>query len=216
MKHEWRKAEKELYLPKTIPTLVEVPKLNYFTIEGAGNPNGPAFSEVVGALYAMSYGVKMAPKKGIIPEGYYEYTIYPLEGFWSLNEVGIAQFKSENRFDKKDLIFKLMIRQPDFVTAEFAKETIERVSQSKPNSYNEKICFEAIDEGLCLQLVHVGSYDTEPESFQKMADYCQENQLVRRSPNHKEIYLSDPRKSIPEKNKTVLRYGVQEEKRNLT
>lgn len=215
MKYEWRKAEKQLYLPERVPTLIDVPKLKYFMVEGTGNPNGTEFGKAVGSLYAMAYGVRMAPKKGINPEGYYEYTVYPLEGLWSLNEAGIAQIKSEAHFDKKNLVFKLMIRQPDFVTSEFAEATIERVSKTKPNSYNQKIRFEELGEGLCLQLLHLGSYDTEPESFQKMADYCQKNQLIRKSPDHKEIYLSDPRKSAPEKNKTVLRFSVKKNVNDL-
>ena len=209
MKHEWRKAEKEIYLPKKTPIIIEMPRLKYFTIKGAGNPNSEEFKDAVGALFAMAYGVKMSPKKGIELAGYFDYTVYPLEGFWSLNREGIKQYQENQQFDKNDLVFKLMIRQPDFVTEEVAAATIERVSKNKPNSYNAKIRFEEIEEGLCLQVLHVGSYDSEPESFQLMSDYCLEHHLERLTPDHKEIYLSDPRKSVPEKNKTVLRYGIK-------
>jgi len=208
MKHEWRKKEKDLYLPKAKPTLITIPKLTYFSISGEGNPNSAAFGQAVGALYAVSYSVKTSPKKGLQPDGYFDYTVYPLEGFWSLNERGITAYQTGQTFDKEDLTFKVMIRQPDFMTEQFAEETIQRVTESKPNPYNERIQFESIEEGLCLQMLHIGPYDTEHETFQKMAAYCDENKLKRLSPTHKEIYLSDPRKSAPEKNKTVLRFPV--------
>lgn len=209
MKHEWRKHEKELYVPKNKPALIVIPKLKYFTIIGNGNPNGEAFSSAVAALYAMSYGIKMAPKKGIIPKGYFEYAIYPLEGIWTLNEKGIQDQIDNGIFDKEDLIFKIMIRQPDFVTKEFALETIQRIANSKSDLSIDKIKYEEIEEGLCLQMLHIGSYENEPLSFQILNQYCQEHKLERASPNHKEIYLTDARRSSPESNKTVLRILVQ-------
>lgn len=210
MKHEWRKAEKNIYLPKRQPVKIELHPMKYFTIKGADNPNSEGFSEAVGALYGMAYGVKMAPKKGKTPAGYFDYTVYPLEGFWSLNDVGIQQFKEDQTFNKEDLIFKIMIRQPDFVTSDFALEIMEDVSKRKPNEYNERIKFEVIEEGLCLQALHVGSYDTENNTFSIMDEYCKEHKLKRLAPYHKEIYLSDPRKTMPEKNKTTLRFSVKE------
>ncbi|GGI65142.1 GyrI-like domain-containing protein [Enterococcus alcedinis] len=209
MKYEWRKKEKELYLPKQQPVQIAIPPQKFLTLVGAGNPNSEAFSEVVGALYSVAYGIRMAPKKGIVPNGYYEYTVYPLEGIWSLNEQGIQQYQANGQFDKEHLTFKLMIRQPDFVRADFVQETIERVAKSKPNPHLAVIEFETIEEGLVVQALHLGSYDTEAETFQKMTDFCEANDLERLSPTHKEIYLSDPRKVAPEKNKTVLRIAVR-------
>ena len=209
MKYEWRKSEKEIYLPKNQATIIEIPEFKYFTIIGQGDPNSEMFSEAVNSLYGMAYGIKMAPKKGIIPKGYFDYTVYPLEGFWTLNKNGAKQLEEDGTFNKKDLIFKIMIRQPDFVTKEFALETIERISITKPNLYNTKIQFECLNEGLCVQILHIGSYDNENESFQKMNEYCKDQKLERLTLEHKEIYISDPRKSAPEKNKTVLRYAVK-------
>ena len=209
MKHEWRKKEKSIYLPKQTPSFISLQPMNYFTIEGAGNPNSEAFSDAVGALYAMSYGIRMAPKKGIHPEGYFEYTVYPLEGFWSLNDKGIEDYKAHQTFNKDDLLFKLMIRQPDFVTETFALETIARISKDKPHPYNEEIKFETIEEGNSVQALHIGPYDTESETFNKINDFCETNSYIRLSPTHKEIYLSDPRKTVPEKCKTVLRIAVK-------
>lgn len=209
MKYEWRKKEKDIYLPKEKPMLIEIPKRNYLTVVGAGNPNSSAFSEVVSALYSVSYGIRMAPKKGMIPEGYYEYTVYPLEGIWSLNEQGIEQFQKTGQFDKANLTFKLMICQPDFVKESFVLETIARVTKNKPNAYHQALRFETLEEDLAVQALHLGSYDTEAETFQKMESFCQEYGLERLSPTHKEIYLSDPRKVAPEKNKTVLRFWVR-------
>lgn len=210
MKYEWRKQEKDIYLPKQKPMVIDLPKKNYLTLVGAGNPNSQAFAEVVSALYSVAYGIRMAPKKNIVPEGYYEYTVYPLEGIWSLNEEGIQQYQATGQFDKANLIFKLMICQPDFVSQSFAFETIARVAKKKPNPHLEQIQFETIEEGLVVQALHLGSYDTEAETFQRMAVFCEENHLERLSPEHKEIYLSDPRKVAPEKNKTVLRFTVKQ------
>ena len=209
MKHEWRKVEKNIYLPKKQPAKIELKPMKYFTIEGIGNPNSKEFSEAVRVLYAMSYGVKTAPKKGKTPDGYFDYTVYPLEGFWSLNDVGIKQFKEDKVFCKKDLMFKLMIRQPEFIRSDFALKIVEDISKSKPNEYNKRIKFEIIEEGLCVQALHLGSYDTETITFSTMNEYCEENKLQRLNLYHKEIYLNDPRKTEPEKNKTVLRYSVE-------
>ncbi|WP_099203503.1 GyrI-like domain-containing protein [Miniphocaeibacter massiliensis] len=209
MKYEWRKKEKEVYLPKEKAVEINVPKFKYYTVKGCGNPNGETFKEAVGALYAMSYGIRMMPKNGVTPEGYFEYTVYPLEGVWDLNKNGRKSFKETGSFSKNDLTYKLMIRQPDFVTEVLAKENIEKVSKKKPNDFNNLVKFEEIEEGLCVQILHKGSYDTESSSFGLLDEFCKENNLKRLSMVHKEIYLTDPRKSEPEKQKTVLRYCVE-------
>lgn len=204
MKYEWRKAEKEIYLPKQKPVQVEVPKYKYYTITGKGNPNEEAFSERVGALYAASYGIKMMPKKGTTPEGYFPYTVFPLEGIWSLEEAPINQI-----INKDDLVYKIMIRQPDFITEELAIQNLESIKISKPNPYLNDVVFEELTDGLCVQMLHVGPYDNEPETFSIMNAFMENQELERRTYAHKEVYLSDPRRSNPETMKTALRYFVK-------
>jgi hypothetical protein len=113
MKHEWRKKEKGLYLPKKVPVQIQVPEFHFFTIKGKGNPNDDFFPEYIGVLYSLAYAVKMSPKKGLAPEGYFDYTVYPLEGVWDISAE--AKNSATGGFTKDDLVFKLMIRQPDFV-----------------------------------------------------------------------------------------------------
>jgi hypothetical protein len=206
MKKEWRKHEKQYYLPKQKPEIVEIPEMKFFTIEGEGNPNEPFFAEYIGVLYSLSYAVKMSPKKGMQPDGYFDYTVYPLEGVWDLKDVAKKQYTGN--FDKKDLIFKLMIRQPEFVTEEYAKKTLEEVKKSKPHKLLDEVKFESIAEGKCVQMLHVGPYDDEPASFAQMEQFAIENGLERKSMKHREIYLTDARKTPPEKLKTVLRFTI--------
>jgi hypothetical protein len=207
MKHEWRKKEKTIYLPKNKPVKIQVPEFGFFTIEGEGNPNDDYFPEYIGVLYSLSYAIKMSPKKGMAPEGYFDYTVYPLEGVWDINEEAKKTFSGN--IDKNDLVFKLMIRQPDFVDEAFALELIERVKISKPHALLNEVKFERISEGDCVQMLHLGSYDGEPESFRIMEDFAGQENLIRKSKVHREIYLSDARKVEPEKLKTVLRFEVE-------
>lgn len=210
MKLDWKKQEKEIYIPKKIPDVIEIPNMNYYTLEGSGNPNGDEFELAVSALYSMAYGVKMSPKKGLEPEGYIDYTVYPLEGFWSFDTIGNKEHNLNNTINKDHLNYKIMIRQPDFVTEEYAIETINRISETKPNPNNSKIKFETIREGLSVQLLHIGSYDTEPESFKILDNFCIGKNLERINTTHKELYLTNAKKSAPENNKTVLRYNVKQ------
>lgn len=205
MKYEWKKMDKEIYLPAQKPQLIEIPKYNYFLISGEGNPNADDFAEAVQVLYSLSYSVKMMPKKGKTPEGYYDYTVFPLEGFWDLKEGK----RTTGKFDKDDLVYTIMIRQPDFVDEKLANEVIEAVKKSKPQRLLEKVAFGPFDEGLSLQIMHVGPYDEEPKTFRVLDDYCLKNRLLRKSLTHKEIYISDVRRVEPEKMKTVLRIQVE-------
>lgn len=204
MKYEWRKKEKEYYIPKEKPQLVEIPEFKYFTLKGKGNPNTEAFKECIGVLYSLSYAIRMMPKNGITPDGYFEYTVYPLEGIWDLTEEG----RLEETLNKDELVYKLMIRQPDFVTQEVVNIAMEIVKKKKPHPLLEKVEFESIKEGLCVQMLHVGPYDDEPRTFSAMKEFCTENNLEIKTLAHKEIYLSDFRKTEASKLKTVLRYLV--------
>jgi len=207
MKHDWKKNDKQFYLPKNKPEKIVVPKFNFFTIEGKGNPNDAFFADYIGVLYSLSYAIKMSPKQGFAPANYEEYTVFPLEGVWDIEED--AKKNYNGTLDKNNLIFKLMMRQPDFVTAEFAHEAITRTKKKKPHPLLEKVKFETIEDGFCVQMLHEGSYDSEPASFQQMQEFADANQLKRIGHNHREIYLSDARKVAPEKLKTVLRFWVE-------
>lgn len=205
MKYEWRKKEKELYLPNEKPTLVEIKKFKYITIEGKGNPNDEEFGEKVEVLYSLSYAIKMISKTGFIPEGCFDYTVYPLEGIWDLTEKG-RELKNLN---KDELLYKIMIKQPNFVTLELFNNIMEKTMLKKPNKYLKEAKLEEIEDGFCLQILHLGSYDDEPRSFKKMEEFLNENNYKRSVLKHKEIYLSDPRKVSKEKFKTVLRIFIE-------
>lgn len=204
MKFEWRKHAKELYIPKNQVELITVPEFKFFMIKGKGNPNEEHFSEEVGVLYSLSYAVKMMPKSGITPDGYFDYTVFPLEGVWDITDKG----KQENTLDKNELIYTIMIRQPDFITKEIAMKAIEIVKRKKPHPILEHVTFDSIEDGVCVQMLHNGSYDDEPNSFSIMDKYCEKNNIKRISKKHREIYISDARKTESSKLKTVLRYGV--------
>lgn len=205
-KYDWKKSEKEIYLPQNKPEIINIPSFNFFTIIGKGSPNAAAFSEAVGVLYSLAYGIKMLPKQGVIPEGYFEYSIYPLEGIWDLSE----EAKRSNTFDKNELIYEIMLRQPSFVTEELAIDTIQRVKNKKPHSLLEEVKFKAIEDGRSVQMLHIGAYDDEPETFRRMGEFCAANGLERTRLTHREIYITDARKTAAEKLKTVLRFAVKE------
>lgn len=207
MKHEWRKAEKEFYLPKGKPEIIDIPKFKFFTINGKGNPNDDIFPEYIGVLYSLAYAVKMSVKKGIEPKGYFDYTVYPLEGIWDISEE--AKKQNTAKLDKNELVFKLMIRQPDFVDDDYAKFIIEETKKKKPHSLLERVKFEEITDGLCTQMMHTGSYDNEPETFSIMKKFAESENYVRKCMTHREIYLNDARKVSQEKLKTVLRFWIE-------
>ncbi len=206
MKHEWKKNEKQYYLPKNRPEWISIPKFKFYTIEGSGNPNEDFFAEYIGVLYALSYGIKMSAKKGLEPKGYFEYTVYPLEGVWDISDEAKKSFNGT--INKNDLVFKLMIRQPDFVEPDYSLEMLEHIKRKKPHELLDQVKFEEITEGDCVQMLHLGSYDNEPESFQLMEQFAARENFHRKSKIHREIYLSDARKVPADKLKTVLRFGV--------
>ncbi len=204
MKHEWRKHEKELYVPKDKPQVLTIPKQKFFAIKGKGNPNNGDFADKIGVLYSLAYAVRMMPKSGFIPEGYFEYTVYPLEGIWDLTEKG----KNSEYLNKDEMLYTIMIRQPDFVTNEVVEKAFEIANKKKPHPLLKDAYFDEIEDGLSVQIMHTGSYDDEPASFEKMVDFINKNGYKRGSMVHREIYLSDARKTEKDKLKTVLRYMV--------
>lgn len=204
MKHEWRKSEKAIYLPKNKPAFIDVPAFQFLTIEGAGNPNDPKFSDFIQVLYAVSYAIKMTLKKS---SDAHDYTVYPLEGIWDITDQ--AKKSYDGTLNKDELVFKLMIRQPDFVSKQFAHEMIALTTKNKQLPLLDKVRFEKIKDGASVQMMHLGSYDNEPASFALMESFAKDNNLTRLTKIHREIYLSDVRKVPPEKLKTVLRFGVK-------
>lgn len=210
MKTEWKKSEKALYLPKAAPELVTVPAMNFFTVRGSGNPNDEFFSDYITVLYSLSYGVKMGLKQeaaqGSPPFGYCDYTVYPLEGVWDLSEA--AKAAPTGKLDKNTLVFELMMRQPDFVSADYARQTIERTGMKKPHALLDQVRYERIAEGLCVQMLHIGSYDDEPATVARMERFIAEQKLLRTTLKHRELYISNPNAVEPGKMKTVLRFQV--------
>lgn len=202
-KIDYKKTYKDLYVPKRNPMTVSVPTMEFITIEGEGNPNKDGFAKATEALYSLSYAVKMSYKSDDVPDGYYDYTVFPLEGVWDLID------KNKPSTDKENFKYKIMIRQPDFLTKELFNRFLEETKIKKKNPYLDKVNYETITEGLCCQILHVGSYDTETESFEKMEDFCNDNGYKRKSKLHREIYLSDPRKVDNSKLKTVLRFKIE-------
>ena len=187
MKFEWRKYEKNLYGAKIIPALVNIPSYNFIMIKGSGNPN-----------------YKSAAAKNILSDGIHDFTVYPLEGVWKLKNTGTKSASS--KLIKENLEYTIMIRQPDFITEDMAYAALERIKIKKPHHMYEKIIFDTIHDGKCVEILHVGSYDNEPSSFGKMYKFTEENGLKRITDCHREIYLSNRTKT--DKLKTILRYKV--------
>ncbi len=193
-KHEWRKEDKALYLPQQ----------KFFMVAGSGNPNtNPAFANHIELLYSLSYAVRMMPKQGFTPEGYEPYTVYPLEGVWGLVNPGRGLTNKDN------FSYTLMIRQPEFVTEEIFSRAKTLVEKKKPDVCVQAATFGELEDGLSVQMMHTGSYDDEPASFAQMAVFLTEHNLERVSLFHREIYVSDARKTEPAKQKTVLRWTVR-------
>ncbi len=208
MKHEWRKKEKEFYLPYDKPTLVEIPEYQFITLSGSGNPNNHFFSDYIGVLYNIAYAIKMNMKKIENPsKNYKDWAVYPLEGVWDMSKK--AKLNDTKKINKDDFVFDLMIRQPNFIGIDFFNEMIELTKRKKSHQLLDKVKFQKIKEGKCVQMLHIGSYDNEPKSFEKMETFTRELNLKRKSKSHREIYLSDFRKVEKDKLKTVLRFEVE-------
>lgn len=202
-KVDYKKAYRELYLPKSSPVIINVPPIHFVMIDGEGDPNDEEFAIATAALYSFSYAVKMSYKSNQVPEGYYDYTVFPLEGVWDLID------KTVSTKIKSNFAYSIMIRQPDFLTKDLFDRFLPETKKKKPNIYLDKMKYGTISEGLCCQMLHIGSYDNEPDSFEKMEQFCKDNGYKRISKKHREIYLSDPRKVESSKLKTVLRFQVE-------
>ena len=208
-KIDYKKSEKYLYLPKN-PAVVEVPEMVFFAVDGAGNPNtSPAYAEAMELLYGMSFTVKMSKMNGEQPEGYFEYVVPPLEGLWWTDTPG---FDGKAPANKDDFRWTSLIRQPDFVDENVFQWALARLAAKKPGTPVEKVRFLRWREGLCAHLLHIGPYDSESASIDKLNAFTEEQGLAADfsdTRRHHEIYLSDPRRTAPEKWKTVIRHPVR-------
>ena len=205
---DYKKEYKDLYLPKTTPVIVDVPEMQFVAVEGRGNPNDEngEYQKAVGVLYGIQYTIKMSKKGNFVPDGYFDYVVPPLEGFWWLENN--EKFSSEKK-SKQQWIS--VIRLPDFVDEKvFAWACAEASKKKKIDTSKAK--FLKIKEGLCVQCLHVGAYDDEPETLKLMNDFMDVNGLqsdINETRRHHEIYLSDPTKTEASKLKTVLRIPVK-------
>lgn len=203
---DYKKEYRDLYLPGNKPVLVQVPPMSFIMADGQGNPNGPDFQQAVELLCGLAYAVKMSHKTGLQPQGYFAYVVPPLEGLWWIEGGG---FSFEQRGNWR---WTAMIRQPEFVDADFFHWAVDEVLRKKPGLDVERARFEAFEEGLCVQIMHKGPYAAEPETMRVMESFILNEGLtdmVGRGGKHHEIYLSDPRKGRPENMKTVLRHPVR-------
>lgn len=208
MAFDFKKAYKEFYMPKCKPEIVNVPKANYIAVRGMGDPNeeGGAYQQAISVLYAVAYTLKMSYKTDYKMDGFFEYVVPPLEGFWwQENTEGI------DYSDKSAFHWISLIRLPDFVTKKDFEWAVEAASQKKKLDCSSAE-FLTIDEGLCVQIMHQGSFDSEPETVSLMDAFLAQNGYVndfRKDRLHHEIYLSDARKVPCEKWKTVIRHPIR-------
>ena len=208
MAFDYKKEYKEFYMPKKKPSIVEIPKMNYIAVRGKGNPNDEngEYKNSIGLLYAIAFTIKMSYKGTHKIDGYFEYVVPPLEGFWWQEN---TQGFDYNR--KEDMHFISVIRLPDFVTEDDFKWAVDEANQKKKQDFS-KVEFFTYDEGVCVQCMHIGSYDNEPETATLMHKHMEENGYeldITDSRLHHEIYLSDPRRCDESKLKTVLRHPIK-------
>ncbi len=197
-KNDLVKQDKDYYSAKTKLEIKEFKELKFLVIIGKGEPAGKEFNAAVEALYPLAYGIKNIYKKQEK-----DFTVPKLEGLWWVNSD-----KNALEVPRSEWHWKLLIRMPDFVTGEkFEQAKVEVINKKGIHKINE-IQFEEITEGKCVQILHIGPYSTEPETIENMKTFMQDNKLVENGLHH-EIYLSDPRKTAPEKIKTILRQPVK-------
>lgn len=208
-KFDFKKEYKDLYMPKTEPSIVTVPEMKFIAVRGSGDPNTSAeYKQAMEILYGLSFTIKMSKMNGSQPDGYFEYVVPPLEGFWSVND-GI--FDGLNITDKSKFHWISVIRQPDFVT-ESVFEQARTEAEKKKKTDMSKAEFITVSEGLCVQSMHIGSYDSEPSTILKMREFAEKNgysEDLSDTRLHHEIYLSDPRRCAPERLKTVIRHPIK-------
>ncbi len=208
MAFDFKKEYREFYLPKNTPGFVTVPPVNYIAVRGEGDPNleGGAYKESIGLLYGIAYTIKMSKKTDHRIEGYFDYVVPPLEGFWWQDGV-----KGIDYARKADFRWISCIRLPGFVTEEDFRWAVGEAERKKKTDYS-KVEFLTVEEGLCVQCMHIGPYDDEPETVRRMDRFTEAEGFVTDLTDtrlHHEIYLTDARKTDPSKMKTVIRHPVK-------
>lgn len=211
MAFDYKKEYKEFYMPKNKPSIVEVPTMNYIAVRGNGDPNDEngEYKNAIGILYAVAYTIKMSKKGDHKIEGYFDYVVPPLEGFWWQEGVHEIDYAHKEKF-----CWISLIRLPDFVTqADF--DWAVGTAEKKKGINCSAVEFLTISEGLCVQIMHIGAYDDEPKSIKIMDDFIEANGYendLNSNRLHHEIYLSDARRTAPEKLKTVIRHPIKRAK----
>ncbi len=208
MAFDYKKEYKEFYLPKNKPSIVEVPEMNYIAVRGKGDPNaeGSEYKASIGLLYGIAFTIKMSKKGDHQIDGYFDFVVPPLEGFWWQNDIEGVDYAHKENFN-----FISVIRLPNFVTKEEFDWAIEEATKKKKTDFS-KVEFFTYDEGLCVQCMHVGAYDDEPATVSLMHDYMANEGYeldITDERLHHEIYLSDARKVKPENLKTVIRHPIR-------
>lgn len=208
MAFDYKKEYKEFYMPKNKPMIVDIPEMKFIAVRGKGDPNeeGGEYKASIGLLYGIAFTIKMSKMGSHKIDGYFDYVVPPLEGFWWQEDtVGVDYSR------KEDFCWISMIRVPDFVTEEEFNWAIEEAGRKKQQDFS-KVEFMTIREGLCVQCMHIGSYDDEPATVAIMDRFIRENGYVAdfsEERRHHEIYLSDARRVLPERLKTVIRHPVK-------
>ena len=206
---DFKKEQKDLYQPKTTPSIIEVPEMVFIAVDGKGDPNTSAeYTAAIEVLYGLSYTIKMNNRSIL------EYVVPPLEGFWKVDD-DVFSGGGAAVTDKGKFSWTMLIRQPEFVTDEIFEAAKTALAKKKPNLDTSKARREKIAEGLCVQVMHIGSYDNEPATIAALDKYAADNGYeVDREGNrrHHEIYISDPRKTAKDKLKTVIRHPVRRRK----
>ena len=208
MAFDFKKEYKEFYMPKNKPSIVKVPKMNYIAVRGKGDPNaeGGEYKESIGLLYGIAFTIKMSKMGDHRIDGYFDYVVPPLEGFWWQQGVTGIDYNHKENFE-----WISVIRLPDFVTKEEFEWAKEEAAKKKKTDFS-KAEFFTYDEGLCVQCMHIGSYDDEPATVDAMHEFMEKEGYVLDITDkryHHEIYLSDVRKVAPEKLKTVVRHPIR-------
>lgn len=209
MAFDYKKEYKEFYMPPKKPTIVEVPKMNYIAVRGQGNPNEEEgeYKKEIGLLYGIAFTIKMSYKGTHKMEGYFQYVVPPLEGFWWQENVKGVDYSHKETFQ-----WIAVIRLPDFVTREEFDWAVKEATNKKKEDFS-KVEYFTYEEGMCVQCMHIGSYDEEPVTVEKMHAYMEEQGYeldITEQRMHHEIYLSDPRRTAEEKLKTVVRHPVKQ------
>lgn len=210
MAFDFKKEYKEFYQPKNRPEIVTVPRANYIAVRGQGDPNeeGGAYQQAIGVLYAVAYTLKMSYKTDYRIEGFYDYVVPPLEGFWRQEGAEGIDYGNKAAFQ-----WTSVIRLPDFVTEKDFAWAVETAAKKKKLDCSAAE-FLTVDEGLCVQILHEGPFDEEPATVALMDAYIREKGYVNdldEERQHHEIYLSDARKVAPEKWRTVIRHPIRKE-----